>query len=389
MKVMNTLGNLLFLFLLTATAAIADNRNFGVTGPGRMPDSKPEKRIALIIGNAAYKAAPPLANPTNDAKAMAELMKDLGFELIGKQALLDADKNQVERAIREFGTQLRREQGVGFFYYAGHGIQMNGQNFLIPVTAKVGSERDVKYELVDLNFILDEMSSASNRLNIVLLDACRNNPFGGRKVRSFSAGLAQVQAPNGTIIGYATQPGNVAADGTAKNSPYTEALLKVLRKPGIGVLESFNEVGLEVQQATGGIQQPWLSASPIQGQFYFNPSKASEIVMQQISPEVADVTYWESIKLSRNRGDFETYLTLYPNGKFVNQANTRVSELKREQEIASESARAMVVHKEEFELWNNVKDSNNPDDIRLYIMKHPTGRYESEAWKTLRRLKTR
>jgi uncharacterized caspase-like protein len=181
----------------------------------------------------------------------------------------------------------------------------------------------------------------------------------------------------------------VAADGVGKNSPYTEALLKVLRKPGIGVLDAFNEVGLEVQQATSGTQQPWLSASPIQGQFFFNPSKASEIMMQQASPEMADVTYWESIKLSRNRADFETYLTLYPNGKFVNQSNARISELKREQDAANESARAMVVNKDEYELWNNVKDSYNPDDIRLYIMKYPTGRYESEAWKALRRLRAK
>lgn len=367
----------------------AQERNFGLAAANKAAEAKPEKRIALIIGNATYKAAPPLANPTNDAKAMAELMKDLGFELVGKQALLDADKNQIERAIREFGTLLRREQGVGFFYYAGHGIQVNGQNFLIPVAAKIGTERDVKYELVDMNFVLDEMSSASNRLNMVLLDACRNNPFGTRKVRSFTAGLAQVQAPNGTLIGYATQPGNVAADGSGGNSPYTDALLKVLRKPGIGVLDAFNEVGLMVQQTTNGTQQPWMSASPIQGQFYFNPSKASEVIMQQASPEAADVTYWESIKLSRNRTDFETYLALYPNGKFVSQANARIADIKHEQEAANESARAMVVNKEEYELWNNVKDSQNPDDIRLYIIKYPTGRYEAEAWKALRRLRAK
>ncbi len=157
------------------------------------------------------------------------------------------------------------------FYFAGHAVQIGGKNYLIPVEANVASANDVKYELVDADFVLDEMNSAGSRLNLVLLDACRNNPFSGRGLRGVATGLAQVTAPTGTIIGYATQPGAVAADGDGADSPYSTALARAISTPGAPLLEALNTVGLDVQAATGGRQLPWLALSPLRGSFSFRP----------------------------------------------------------------------------------------------------------------------
>nr|WP_255542720.1 caspase family protein [Azospirillum sp. INR13] len=222
----------------------------------------------MILGNSAYRHAPSLPNPVNDAKAMADSLRAAGFELVGGAPQIDLDRAATERAIRSFGGKLAGAD-VGLFFYAGHGMQARGTNYLLPVSANLEKESDVRYELIDIAMVLDEMALAESRMNIVILDACRNNPFGGRGLRAASPGLAQMQAPAGTIIAYATQPGAVAADGTGSNSPYTEALSKALLKPGETVFDVFNDVGITVKRNTGGVQQPWVSASPIEGRFYF------------------------------------------------------------------------------------------------------------------------
>jgi len=227
-----------------------------------------EKRVALVIGNDSYRFAPTLRNARADARLMAETLGGLGFRLIGNGPLLDAERPAMEQAIRAFGKALR-EGAVGVFYYSGHGLQVKGTNYMAPVSAKVADESDVKYELVDVGFVLDEMGNAGNRLNIVILDACRNNPLGGKGLRSTGDGLATMTAPAGTAIAFATQPGNVARDGDNGHSPYAEALAKAIRTPGLDLFDTFNEVGLAVKKSTGGHQQPWLSSSPIEGRFYF------------------------------------------------------------------------------------------------------------------------
>lgn len=233
-----------------------------------------ERRVALVVGNGKYVAAPQLANPGNDARLIAATLAGLGFELVGGGALIDLDKANLELAIRRFGEKLAGA-GVGLFYYAGHGIQLRGANYLIPVSARLDREADVKYELVDASFVLDEMGNAGTRLNMMVLDACRNNPFAGRGWRSIQSGLAQMQAPGGTIIGYATQPGAVAQDGAGANGPYASALAAAMKKPGLSVLETFNEAGVQVQKATGGQQQPWIATSPLEGRFAFAAASAA------------------------------------------------------------------------------------------------------------------
>ena len=227
-----------------------------------------EKRVALVIGNSKYIYVTPLDNPRNDASLMATTLRDLGFDLIGDGAQLDLDKGGFDNAVQQFGRELQ-DADIGLFYYAGHGLQVRGSNYLVPVSANSTREADVDFQMFDANLVLRQMEGSHTRLNIVILDACRNNPFGGRGLRSASSGLAQMQAPEGTLISFASQPGNVALDGADGNSPYTKALAQTVRKPGVDIFRTFNDVGLAVASTTGGVQQPWVSASPIKGDFYF------------------------------------------------------------------------------------------------------------------------
>lgn len=219
-------------------------------------------RHALVVGNAAYETAP-LKNPVNDATDMAEALGANGFEVtLGT----DWTKREMEDAIRAFGSRLRMG-GVGLFYFAGHGIQVGGRNYLVPIGFRLGTESDVEYEAVDAGRVLGQMEDAGNGVNVVILDACRSNPF-GRDFRSAEQGLAQVAAPTGSFIGYATAPGSVAADGRARNGTYTAALLEALRVPGLKVEDVFKRVRQSVARETAQKQVPWDSSSLV-GDFYF------------------------------------------------------------------------------------------------------------------------
>ena len=227
-----------------------------------------DTRIALVVGNSDYRYIPRLTNPTNDAKLVAETLTGLGFRLVGGGAQLDVTKAQFDQAVQDFGNAALNAD-VALFYYAGHGVQVSGANYLVPISANPTKQADVDFQMLDVNLVLRQMEGARTHLNIVILDACRNNPFGGRGLRAASGGLAQMQAPEGTLIAFATQPGNVAQDGADDNSPYSKALAKSMRKPGLDIFRTFNDVGLAVSWATNGEQQPWISISPITGEFYF------------------------------------------------------------------------------------------------------------------------
>ncbi len=226
------------------------------------------RRVALVIGNGNYRNVERLANPDNDARLMASTLQAAGFTLVGGGPQLDLDKPKFDRLVQQFGKALPGAD-VALFYYSGHGMQVGGQNWLVPVDANPTNPKDLDFQMVDANLVLHQMEDAGTKLNLVLLDACRNNPFAVRGIRSSGGGLAEMHAPEGTLISYATQPGNVAADGATANSPYTTALVEAIRHPGEDVFHVFNQVGLTVKQTTGGAQQPWLASSPIAGNFYF------------------------------------------------------------------------------------------------------------------------
>jgi hypothetical protein len=246
-----------------------------------------EKRVALVIGNSAYKNVTALDNPVKDAALMAETLSALGFTLVGGMAQLNLDKSAMDNAVQNFGRQVQGAD-VALFYYAGHGVQVAGSNYLVPVNANPTREADVDFQMLDANLVLRQMQGAGTRLNLVILDACRNNPFGGRGLRSADGGLAQMRAPGGTLISYATQPGAVAQDGSDGHSPYTRALAATLKQPGLDVFQTFNRVGLAVQRDTGGVQEPWVSSSPIDGTFYFVPP-ASQASQQSAAAPPAEI----------------------------------------------------------------------------------------------------
>lgn len=244
-----------------------------------------EKRVALVIGNSAYRAVPALPNPTADARLMSDTLLSLGFFVVGGGAQLDLDKAGFDGALREFGHELAGAD-VALFYYAGHGVETHGLNYLVPVDAHPLDEGDVFAQAVGTPGILDQMEKSGARINLVLLDACRDNPFRGIGVRSKTGGLAQMQAPPGTLISFATQPRSVSLDGVDGHSPYTKALAATMQRAGYGLFKTFNEVGLAVQKATGGSQLPWVSSSPIPGSFYFAGKPAPAPIPLASAPAV-------------------------------------------------------------------------------------------------------
>jgi formylglycine-generating enzyme required for sulfatase activity len=284
--------------------------------------------VALVVGNSAYVNVPRLANPTNDAKLMAGTLRSLGFTLVGGDAQLDLDEAGLRRAMQSFGAQLRGAD-VALVYYAGHGVQVRGANYLVPIDANPTTEADVDFQMVDANVLLRQMESAGTKLNFVILDACRNNPFGGRGLRGADAGLAQMRAPEGTLISFATQPGNVALDGRDGNSPYAKALALTLQRPGLGVFDVFNEVGLAVMQSTGNSQQPWVSSSPIAGNFYFAGAPAS--ATDGRSAEDSAAKAWPAIANTTSVAVLEDFIRQFGATVYGSMARARLDELKRSQ----------------------------------------------------------
>ena len=306
------------LFLYSPVALSAENRDIKLH----------VQRLALVIGNSAYQMAP-LKNPLNDAEDMAVNLKNLGFEVILKK---NADQRTMEDTIRYFGKQLRNG-GVGLFYFAGHGMQVNGRNYLIPIDAKIESENDVKYEAVDAGRVLGQMEDAENKINIVILDACRNNPF-SRNFRTSERGLARMDAPKGSLIAYATAPGEVAADGSERNGIFTKYLMKHMIEPNLPIELVLKQARIDVARVTGGKQIPW-EASSLMGNFYFNLEKStintekadkSEIPPERVSEtQVAAISYddkrniepWTGIwDLKSHFGDGHKFV-LKQNGKTV------------------------------------------------------------------------
>ncbi len=222
-------------------------------------------RLALAIGNAGYAEAP-LTNPRNDAQDIAARLSGAGVTVTLRQ---DADQRAMEDAIVRFTRALAGEGNVGLFFFAGHGVEHQGRNYLLPIGAQIASVVDLRYKAVDAGQVLDGMAEAGNGLNLVVLDACRNNPY-ARSVRSASRGLARMTPARGTLILYATQPGAVAADGDGRNGTFTKHLLAAMAAPGLEVEQVFKRAALAVDQETGGAQTPWVEGVVL-GSFAFAP----------------------------------------------------------------------------------------------------------------------
>lgn len=227
-----------------------------------------EERNALVIGNSDYVGGiTPLRNPVNDANSISLTLERLGFNVIKR---INANRSEMRNAVYEFGDRLKKG-GVGLFFYAGHGLQVNGENYLVPIDANVRRKYDVPDQCLKASYVLSAMEESGNRLNIIILDACRNNPF--RTFRSSQGGLAKMDAPTGSLIAYATAPGSVAQDGLGENGLYTTFLLKHMQKPGLEILDMFRKVRIDVMKESGSEQVPWESTS-LTREFYFYLEKA-------------------------------------------------------------------------------------------------------------------
>lgn len=284
-------------------------------------------RVALVIGNASYTGAP-LLNPANDAKAMSGALRGLGFTVI---EVRDGSKAQMADAIAKVRDTLKGKQGVGMMYYAGHGLQMDARNFMVPVDAKLSKAGDVPAQTVEVGSVIEAFRAAGNRMNILVLDACRDNPFGGITT---GKGLAPLDAPSGTFLAYATAPGNVAGDGDAKsgNGLYTQYLLEELKKPQASIENVFKRVRFSVRKASGGRQIPWESTS-LEDDFQFNDGKivaavkpTTQQIQSSFSQEKAD---WERISASTSVDDFFAFLQKYPNGTISEAAHARLNFLQK------------------------------------------------------------
>jgi uncharacterized caspase-like protein len=224
------------------------------------------KRIALVIGNAKYNIRP-LQNPVNDADDMSKALKGSGFDVLD---LRNASLREMTEGARKFGDMLKTHD-VGLVYYSGHGIEVKGRNYFIPVNADIKREDEVAFQSLDVGLILEKMATANKSVNIMIVDACRDDPF-GRSFRSSSSGLAAVDAPKGSLIAFATSPGKVAVDGDGRNSPYTKHLVRAMQQPNKKIEEVFKEVRRAVQAETKDQQTPWENTS-LSGDFYFRVQK--------------------------------------------------------------------------------------------------------------------
>lgn len=302
-------------------------------------------RVALVIGNSGYDGGF-LPNPVNDANLVSQKLEAVGFAVT---TLVDANENEMERAIVNFTVELQDagRDSVGFFYYAGHGVQSSGENYLIPVGSNIERRADLGVEAVRLNWLVDQLTDTGNRVNFIVLDACRNNPLPKSIFRSSGTGLAQLDAPVGTFIGYSTAPGTVAEDGTGSNSPYAAALAQVIETPDLPAELVFKRIRDAVIDTTHGFQVPWDASSLAGDDFFFvvthetheettpdgvtttdTTTTITPVVSDNLGGDRIELAFWESIKDSTNAADFDAYLERYGSGVFATLARNRLEALR-------------------------------------------------------------
>tara|TARA_R110002049_G_scaffold10127_3_gene50407 strand:- start:114053 stop:115555 length:1503 start_codon:yes stop_codon:yes gene_type:complete len=342
-----------------------------------------EPRIALIIGNGGYASVTQLDNPVPDAELMAATLRENGFEVT---VLTDGGQIALNRAISQFGRDLRGagKDATGLFYYAGHAVQSFGENYLLPVDASLTDAADLSLVGVPADAILRQMRSARNKTNIVILDACRNNPFEAIPDLNDN-GLAEMKAPTGTFLSYSTAPGAVALDGLDGNSPFTKALAAEIPVPGVPIEQAFKKVRVTVIAETKGQQTPW-DTSSLTGDFFFQAK-------EQLSAEqLQEQQLWKSVKGSGDPVQIMLFLRSYPNGLFQTEARTLLSATMAAElqppppatapEVAAlqpEPSRAATPEPSEQSLIAAAQASGTAADYQAYLDAFPTGTYAELA----------
>ena len=301
-----------------------------------------ENRVALVIGNSSYSHAP-LQNPLNDAQDMGQLLKSFDFKVTHRE---DLDKKGMERAIYNFTRKLGKGT-VGLFYYAGHGIQVEGENYLLPVDAKIEAEADVRWEAVPLGELLEGIRSAGGGLNMVVLDACRDNPYQGVS-RSGTRGLTREEPRAGTMIMYATEPGRVAADGRGRNGVFTGEFIKAIKEaPSENILQSFNRALRRVHDKTEGRQIPWSEGNMLEDFTFVKREDQPESVLapqpQQRTSGSLELALWTQAEQLNSVQSYQAYLKQFPDGVMSEIAQFKIGELKQRQRLVTEAAEAQRI----------------------------------------------
>ncbi len=278
-------------------------------------------RLALVIGNARYLHAPALRNPNHDAASVAEVLRQLKFSVTRR---LDAARSEMQAAISDFVQTAGAGGAVALFYFAGHGVQLAWRNFLLPVDAEVEKADDVAHQGVDVEGMLNGLRRAANPMNVVVLDACRANPFAS-DFRGGGKGLSPIDAPPDTLLAYATSPGNVASDGEGANGLYTEQLLRELQVPETRIEDVFKRVRLSVRLKSHGAQIPWESTS-LEDDFWFLPPARLRALSEEDKQREfrAELAQWEAVRASSDPAPLEGYLRRYPSGRFAELAQLQL-----------------------------------------------------------------
>jgi uncharacterized caspase-like protein len=274
-------------------------------------------RRALVIGNSNY-AVGPLRNPANDATAIAEVLRSEGFEVtLG----LDLKRDEMAQLVTAHGQALARAKPVALFYFAGHGVQLAWRNYLVPVDAKLKGAADVKAQCIDVNSVIAGIGKAANPMNVIILDACRDDPYGAAEQK----GLSQLDAPPGTLLAYATSPGNVASDGDGANGLYTENLLREMKVPEAKIEDVFKRVRLAVRRRSNGQQIPWESTS-LEQDFWFIPPKELKQLAEREAERLfqEELALWQRAEAAKEAAPIEEYLRRYPSGRFSELAQLRL-----------------------------------------------------------------
>lgn len=347
----------------------------GICLAGTAANALAEKRVALVIGNAAYRHVAPLKNPKNDAEAITAALTRLDFQVV---TAVDVDRLAFERKVRDFARAIRGSD-VALLFYAGHGLQVHGRNYLAPIDARLKDEADLDFETLALSTIMKQMERES-RTNLVFLDACRDNPLATNLARSMGTrsakvgrGLARIESGVGTLIAFATQPGNVALDGAGKNSPFTEALLKHIETPGLDVAVMMRRVRQKVFSQTNGSQVPW-STSSLTGEFAF-AARTAPVVSNDTGDKVEfdasanELAFWNSVSASQDPKAFELFLKKFPNSEFATLARLNIDRLKQARDRKSPDQDTEL----ELAYWRSIQDSKDPAQFQSYLKRFPKG----------------
>lgn len=399
-----------FCLFFTPSKAVAEKASRSLAVRTK-PVATDQRRVALIIGNSSYFDAP-LKNPVNDADAMASALRDTGFDVT---VLKNADRRKMFTSVREFSEKLKRSD-VGLFYYAGHGVQIESANYLLPVDLK-GSDLqvadDLRYSAFPLNELMDRMRDASTS-NIIILDACRDNPFLAKLSRGGSRGLAKVNTPASTSILYSTDPGNTASDGVSgDNGVFTNRLVESIHKSGLELVEVMREVAINVSQDTNGSQRP-IFDGVLSSKFYFRAPDASAKQSPNIEsatpsattvdPKALEMRYWDSAEKSGNSYDYQSYLKKFPSGEFAELAKNRLEQIKAkkvQEEIAKVERDRLAGQKAptperttktvdpsvlEMRYWDSAEKAGTVAAYQSYIKKFPTGDFAELARERLEQI---